>query len=222
MLKRCTDHVCLLIGTCTTLYYGISPYTTWLPLLGQRLPVFYTVGGAILYCATSLYTTIRADAARVLYGWRRDRLLCYPTTVREDAARFLYGSLREPPLCYPPRTQLLRQVLPVFFMVGCAELYCDTSPYATIRADAVLVLIRLGTRSSTVLPPATLLSGQMIPVFYSVVSANIYCSTPPLHYCWGRCCPFFLQSVCWVTLHCATALLREQMASSTDHLFLRS
>ena len=42
------------------------------------LPVFYTVGGAILCCATPPYTTVGADAARFLYGWLRDPLLYYP------------------------------------------------------------------------------------------------------------------------------------------------
>ena len=33
---------------------------------GQMLPVIYTVGCAILYCATPPYTTVRADAARFI------------------------------------------------------------------------------------------------------------------------------------------------------------
>ena len=52
------------------------PHTTL--LLERILPVFYTVGGAILYCATPPYTTVGADAARLLYGWLPDPLLGYP------------------------------------------------------------------------------------------------------------------------------------------------
>ena len=44
------------------------------------LPVLflYTVSGAIFYCAIPPYTTVGADAARFLYGWPGDPLLCYP------------------------------------------------------------------------------------------------------------------------------------------------
>ena len=36
-----------------------------------------------------------------------------------------------------------------------------------------------GGRSSTVLPPPTLLLGQMLPVFvYTVGGANLYCASP--------------------------------------------
>ena len=55
--------------------YTVLPLPTL--LLGQILSVFYTVGGAILYCATPPYTTVGVDA-RFLHGWLRDPLLLYP------------------------------------------------------------------------------------------------------------------------------------------------
>ena len=84
-------------------------------LLGQMLPVFYTVGGAILHCAIPPYTTVGADAARFFNGWRRDPLLCYP-----------------PPL-------LLEQMLAVIYIytVGCAILYCAT-PSPPLLGDLFL------------------------------------------------------------------------------------
>ena len=42
------------------------------------LPVFFTVGGAILYCATPPYTTVGADAARFFLRLVREPLLRYP------------------------------------------------------------------------------------------------------------------------------------------------
>ena len=62
------------------------------------LPGFLnTVGGAILFCATSPYTTIRADAARLfIYGWRRDPLMCYPP----------YTPVGRPFTVIPPYTNL--------------------------------------------------------------------------------------------------------------------
>ena len=196
--------------------YCATPLTL---LLGQMLSDIYTVGCAILYCATPPYTTVGADAARIVYGWLRDALLCYPllhycwgrcclifkrlaarsatvlpplhyrwgrccpyciqlaarsstvqlpptllladaarrlygwlilycatppyTTVRADAARRLYGWPRDPILCYPPLHLMLGQMLPVFFTVGCAILYCATPPYATVGADATRFYIRL-------------------------------------------------------------------------------
>ena len=66
---------------------------------------FYTVGGAILYCATPPYTSVGADAARFFYGWLRDPLLCYPPyiTVGADAARlFLRLAARSSTVLPPP------------------------------------------------------------------------------------------------------------------------
>ena len=40
------------------------------------------------------------------------------------------------------------------------------------------------------LPRSTLLSAQMLPALYTVGYAILYCATPRLHYCWGRCFPF--------------------------------
>ena len=45
---------------CAILYCATPPTL----LLGQMLPVFYAVGSVILYCATPPYTTVGADAAR--------------------------------------------------------------------------------------------------------------------------------------------------------------
>ena len=88
------------------------------------------------------YTTVASDAARFLYGWPRERLLCYP------------------PLHY------------------CWGRYC---PF----------FIRLAVRSSTVLPPPTLLLGQMLPFFYTVGCwATLHCATP-LHYTLVKCCLFW-------------------------------
>ena len=101
----------------------------------------------------------------------------YPT-IGTDAARFLYDWLRDPLLCYPPPTLLLGQMLPViFYMIGCAMLYCATPPYTAGGADAARFFytvgcailycasplhyccdrccpffVRLATRSSTMLP----------------------------------------------------------------------
>ena len=77
---------------------------------------------------------------------------------------FLYGLLRDPLLWYP----LLR-----YRWGRCCPFF-----------------IRLAARTCTVLPPPTLLLGQMLLVFYTVGCVILYCATPPLHYCWGRCCPF--------------------------------
>ena len=46
--------------------------------------------------------------------------------------------------------------------------------------------------------PPTLLLGQMLPVFqlpvfHTVGGTILYFATPPLHYSWGRCCPFFIR-----------------------------
>ena len=73
-------------GRCCPFFLRLAaPSSTVLPSpalpLGRMLPVFYMVGGAILYCATPPYTTVVADAARFLYGWLRDPLLCYPSTL---------------------------------------------------------------------------------------------------------------------------------------------
>ena len=97
---------------------------------GRCGPFFYTVAGAILYCATPPYATVGADAARffVLYGCRRNPLLCYPPTL------------------------LLRQMLPVFYTVGCAILYCATPP-TLLLGDPLLRY------------PPTLYLGQILPVF---------------------------------------------------------
>ena len=113
-----------------------------------------------------------------------------------------------------PPTLLLGRMLPVFYTVGGAILYCATPPtlllgqmlsvFIRLAAHSSTVLplptlllgqmlpvfIRLAAPSSTVLAPPTLLLGQMLPVFYTVVCAIFYCATLPLHYCWGRCCPF--------------------------------
>ena len=89
------------------LVYCANPPTI---LLGQMLPVFYTVGGAILYCATPPYIAVGADAARFFCGWLRDPLLCYPPlhyrwgrlcatfTVLPPPPTLLLG---DPSLCYP-------------------------------------------------------------------------------------------------------------------------
>ena len=140
------------------------------------MPVFYTVGGAILYCPTPPYTTVGADSARFFTVGYVILYLPPPpyTTLEADAARFSYGFLRDPLLCYPP--------------------------YTTVGADAAR-FIRLAARSSTVLPSPTLLLGQMLLVFLRWRHDPLLCY-PPLHYCWGRCCPFF--TVDWATIHCAT------------------
>ena len=88
-------------------------------VLGQMLPVFCTVRDAILYGATPLYTTVGADAARFLYDWLRDPLLCYPpntplerpftvlppyTAPKSNFACFgamSVGVLGDPSRCYP-------------------------------------------------------------------------------------------------------------------------
>ena len=83
---------------------------------------------------------------------------------------FLYGSLREPSLCYrPPYTTVVADAAR-FFYGWCATLYCPTPSYTTVRADAAR--------------------------FYTVGCAIVHCATPPpLHYCWGGYCPFFIRLV---------------------------
>ena len=107
------------------------------------------------------------------------------TSVGADAARLLYGWLRDPLLCYPPPTLLLEQMLPVFYTVRGAIIYGSTPPYTTVGADAGrFFLMRLAARSSTALPPPTLLLGQMLPVSYTVVSVfgdPSLCFPPTLH-----------------------------------------
>ena len=131
------------------------------------LPLPYCWGGCCLF---------------FLYGWRRHPLLCYPplpycwggccpffmrlaarsstvlprcTTPRVNATRFSYGRRRHPLLCYPPLH---------YCWGGCCPFFR-----------------RLAARTSTVLPPLTLLLGRMLPVFYTVGCAIVYCATP-LHY----------------------------------------
>ena len=60
-------------------------------------------------------------------------------------------------------------MMPVFYTVGGAILYCATPP--------------------------TLLLGQMLPGFYMRLVREPLLSYPPLHYCWGRCCPFSIRLV---------------------------
>ena len=90
------------------------------------LPVFYTVGGAILYCLTVRYTTAGAVAARFYYGW-----LCYPllgnppyTTVGTDTARF-YAASCAILHCATLTTQHLGLMLNVLFR--CLGFLCNTS-----------------------------------------------------------------------------------------------
>ena len=56
---------------------------------------------------------------------------------------------------------------------------------STVLWKMLPVFIRLVARSFTVLPPPTLVPGQMLSVFYYVYCASFYCATPPIHYCWG-------------------------------------
>ena len=42
-------------------------------------------------------------------------------------------------------------------------------------------------------PPPTLLLGRMPPFFLYDWRRDPLLCYPPLHYCWGRCCPFFIR-----------------------------
>ena len=71
-----------------------------------------------------------------------------------------------------------------------------TVPYSAVGGENTLfgrctelVLWSVYVQPSTVLPPLTLLLGQMLPVFMRL-AARSSTVLPPLHYCWGRCCPF--------------------------------
>ena len=85
---------------------ALPPHTL---LLEQMLPVLYTVGCAILYCATPHYTTVGADASR---------LAARSSTV------------------LPPPALLLTQMLPVFYTVGCEQPFTVLPPYTTPRVNA--------------------------------------------------------------------------------------
>ena len=71
------------------------------------LPVFYTVGCAILYCASPPYTTVGADAARFFFirlAARTHHGATPYTTPRLNAAcsgAMSVGVLGGPSLCYP-------------------------------------------------------------------------------------------------------------------------
>ena len=85
-----------------------EPLPPKLPL-GQMLPVLFTVGCAILYCATPRYTTVGTDAARSLYTVGSAILYCATppryTAVGADAARSLYGrGVGRPFTVLPPYT----------------------------------------------------------------------------------------------------------------------
>ena len=131
-------------GTCAALHVAARVHAGIifsLHMFGELLCVFYTVGWAILYCATP---SVGEDAARFLTVGCAT-LYCAPapyTAVGADAARFIYGWLRDPSLCYPP-TLLFGRMLPVFNTVGRAILYCDTLPYTTVGADAARFLYGL-------------------------------------------------------------------------------
>ena len=124
--------------------------------------------------------------------------------------------MRHPLLCYPSLHYCWGRCCP-FYIRLCAILYCATPPYTTAGADAARFIYGYA-RSCTVLPLPTILLGQMLTVSYSVgcailycatppyttvgadvarflygCSANLYCPTPPLHCCRGRCCPFFIR-----------------------------
>ena len=134
-----------------------------------------------LYCATSPYITVGADAARFfLYGWRRDPLLCHPPLhyCWGRCCPFFLRLAARSSTVPPPLTLLLGQMLPVFYTVGGAILYCATPPYATVGADAARFLygwLRHHLRCS---PAPTLLLGQKLLVFYTVGVLG----DPPLFY----------------------------------------
>ena len=132
-------------------------------LLGQMLPVFYTVGGAILYCATPPYTTVGADAAR-----------------------FLYGRLRDPLLRYPPLHHCWGRCCPFFFI----RLAARTStvlppPYTAVGTDAARLLYgRRVERPFTVLPPYT--TSRLNAACFGAMSVGVLgdpslCYPPTLH-----------------------------------------
>ena len=68
-------------------------------------------------------------------------------------------------------------------------------PPTLLLGQMLPVSSRLAARSSTVLPPPTLLLGQKLPVFCIRLVCKPLLSDPPLHYCWGRCCTFFIRLV---------------------------
>ena len=111
-------------------------------LLGQMLPVsfFFTVGARTVTVLPPP-TLLLSDAARFLYGWRRDPLLCYPPPhyCWGRCCPFFIRLVREPLLSYPP----LR--------------YC--------RGRCCPFFIWLAARTSTVLPPPYTTVGQVLPVF---------------------------------------------------------
>ena len=97
------------------------------------LPVLNTLGGAILYCATTPYTTVGADAARFFYGWLRHPLLCYPPLHYRwgGCCQFFIWLAARSSIVLPPPTLLLWQMQPVFYTVGCATRCCATPLHYT-------------------------------------------------------------------------------------------
>ena len=75
------------------------------------LPVFYTVGGVILYCVAPPYTTVGAGTACffIRLAGRSFTLLSPRTAPRLNSAWFggvSVGVLGDPLLCYPPTLHL--------------------------------------------------------------------------------------------------------------------
>ena len=81
--------------------------------MGADAARFYTIGGAILYCATPPYTTVGADAARFFLRLAARSPTVLPpgyTTVGADASRF--------------------------YTVDGAILYCANPRYTIVGTDA--------------------------------------------------------------------------------------
>ena len=107
-----------------------------------------------------------ADAARFSYGWRRDLLLCYPPL------HYCWGR------CCPDFMRLVREPL------------LSYTPYTTVGVDAAL-FFRLPARSFTALPPPNPTVDVDAARFLCGWCAKLSCPTPPIHYCWGKCCLFW-------------------------------
>ena len=77
----------------------------------------------------------------------------------------------------------------------CTTLYCATPLYTIVGADAARFL-------------------------HGWLRDPLLCY-PPLHYCWGRCCPFFFNTVGGAILYCATPPYTTVGADAARFLLLR-
>ena len=104
------------------------------------------------------------------------KLLCLSVVQTLSSDRYMYNPL----LCYRLyATVEADAVRSLLYSVGGPILYCATSPLHYCWGRCCPFCIRLAARSSTVLPPPTLLFGQTLPFFYVWLAARSSTVLPP-------------------------------------------